>query len=101
MKTLRTILGFASLASAYAAGLIGLLAMLVVGPWLAMGMQIWSGNTEPTHPHLPMPHVLAFVTMLLPVPFLYRKQYGVASIAAVPFALLPLWQLWRLYVAAG
>lgn len=101
MKAIGTMFALASLVSTYLAGILGALAMMVVGPPLAMGLQMWSGNTEPAHPHLPWPHLATFVALLLPVPLLYRKQWGVASIAAVPVALLPFWQLWRLYVAAG
>lgn len=101
MKVLRIVFGVASLVSAYAAGLLGAVTMMAVGPWLAMGLQFYGGNTEPTHPHLAWPMIPTFVALLIPAPFMYRKQWNVASIAAIPFALLPFWQLWRLYVLAG
>ncbi len=101
MKAISAILAITSLVSAYAAGLLGALTMMVVGPPLAMGAQMWLGNTEPSEPHLAWPAVLTFVGLMLPVPWLYRRQWGIASIAAVPFALLPYWQFYRLYVAAG
>lgn len=101
MKAIGTMFALASLVSTYLAGILGALAVMVVGPPLAMGLQMWMGNTEPTAPHLPWPYAATFVALMLPVPFLYRKQWGVASIAALPLALLPFWQIWRLYGAAG
>lgn len=75
--------------------------MMAVGPYLAMGAQMYAGNTEPSRPHLALPAALTFVGLMLPVPWLYRKEWGRAALAATPFALLPFWQLYRLYVLAG
>ncbi len=98
---MRTILALTSLVSTVAAGLIGAVAMRVVGPFLAMGLQIWAGNTEPAHPHVMWPYAATFVALMLPVPFVYRRQWSIASAAAIPLAILPFWHLWRLYEAAG
>jgi hypothetical protein len=101
VKAISALLAGSSLVSTFAAGLLGAVTMMAVGPWLAMGAQMYGGNTEPSHPHLAWPLALTFAALMLPVPWMYRKQWGLASIAAVPFALLPFWQLYRLYVLAG
>ena len=101
MKALRAILGLSSLISMYAAGLLGALAVRVVGPWLAMGAQMMTGDTEPAFPRALYPWAPMFVAMMLPVPFLYRRSFGAATVAAAPLALLPFWQLLRLYHLAG
>ncbi|MDP2314945.1 MAG: hypothetical protein Q8P41_18745 [Pseudomonadota bacterium] len=101
MKAISALFALSSLVSAYAAGLLGAVTMIVVGPYLAMGAQMWLGNTEPVRPFLVWPAVPTFVGLLLPVPWLYRKQWNIAAIAALPFALLPFWQLYKLYLLAG
>ena len=101
MSAIRTMLGYLSLVSTLAAGALGMLTIRAVGPSLAMGAQMWLGNTDPVRPHLVWPHVATFVALVLPAPFLYRQQLGLATAAALPFALLPYWQLWRLYLAAA
>lgn len=101
MKAISAALAVSSLVSAYVAGLLGAVTMMALGPWLAMGAQMYGGNTEPSHPHLAWPLVPTFIGLMLPVPWMYRKQWGIASVAAVPLAVLPFWQLYRLYVLAG
>lgn len=100
MKALRAILGLSSLVSMYVAGILGLLTVRAVGPYLAMAAQMMSGNTEPSHPHILWPWATVFCALMLPVPLMYRRSWGLATVAAVPLALLPFWQLWRLYLAA-
>jgi hypothetical protein len=101
LKTFLAILRVGSVISAYAAGLLGAVTMMAVGPYLAMGAQMYTGNTEPRHPFVAWPLGLTFIGLMLPVPWLVQKKWGLASIAALPIAVLPYWQLWRLYVAAG
>jgi hypothetical protein len=101
MKAMRAALGVATLVSAYTAGVLGAVAMIAVGPWLAMGARMWLGDTEPAHPHLAYPFLALFVGLMLPVAPMYRKRWDLAGIAAFPVALLPFWQLWRLWVAAA
>ncbi len=101
MKAISTLLAVSSLASTLAAGLLGMVVVMAVGSPLAMGARMWLGDTEPERPHLPWPMVLTFLVLMLPVPWLYRRQWKFAGIAALPFALLPFWQLYRLYLAAA
>lgn len=101
MRAIRALFGFSTLVSAYTAGMLGAVVAIALGPWLAMGARMFLGDTDPSHPHLAYPFAALFVGLMLPVPFLYRKQWDYAGIAAFPVALLPFWQLWRLYVAAA
>ena len=101
MKAIRVLLGISTLVSAYTAALLGAWVAIQLGPWLAMGARMFLGDTEPTEPHLPYPFAAMVVGLLLPAPLLYRKRWELAGIAAFPVALLPFWQLWRLWVAAA
>lgn len=100
-KTLRSLSAIITLVSTATAGLLGAVVMMAVGPWLAMGLQMYTGNTEPTRPHLAYPAVAWFVCLMLPVPWIRQRRWSVAAIAAIPLAVLPYVQLWRLYGAAG
>jgi hypothetical protein len=101
VKTLLAGARILSVISGYAAGLLGAVTMMAVGPYLAMGAQMYAGNTEPLRPHVPWPMIPTFLGLMLPVPWLVRKQWGYAALATLPLALLPYWQLYRLYAAAG
>jgi len=101
VKAISTFLAVSSLASTFAAGLLGMVVVRAVGSPLAMGARMWLGDTEPSSPHVPWPMVATFFALMLPVPWLYRRDWKIAGIAALPFALLPFWQLYRLYLAAA
>jgi hypothetical protein len=88
-------------ASIYVSGLLGILVVEVLGPFLGMGVQMYLGNTEPRHPHVQWPLGAALVLGLLPVPFLATKRWSLTILACLPFALLPWWQLYLLVKDAG
>jgi hypothetical protein len=50
---------------------------------------------------LPWPLYLTLALGLVPIPPLVLKKPGIAVIASLPFALLPWWQLYQLYLKAG
>lgn len=100
-QQLRSLSALVSLASISAAGFLGAIVMVAVGPYLAMGLQIWTGNTEPSRPRLPYPAVALFVALMLPVPWIRRRSWAGASVAALPLAVLPYVYLWQLYGIAG
>jgi hypothetical protein len=83
--------------SVYASGLMGILIVQVVGPYLAMGAQMYTGNTEPHHPHLAWPLGWSLFFGVLPIPFLVAKRWNAGMLASFPLALLPWWQLYCLY----
>ena len=73
-----------------------------VGPPLGMLAQMYFAmNTEPHRPEAPFPWLMAVVTALAPLPLVWRRSWKLASLAAIPFALLPWWQLYLLYRLAG
>lgn len=88
-------------ASIYGSGLLGILVVEGVGPYLAMGFQMHGGNTEPSHPELPWPLGLCLILGLLPVPALATQRWFLCILASVPFALLPWWQLYQMTKLAG
>lgn len=87
--------------SVYASGLLGIVVVQVVGPYLAMGAQMYTGNTEPQHPHLAWPFWMTVLLGLLPMPALALRRWSYAMVLAVPLALLPWWQLYQLYLRAA
>lgn len=87
--------------SIYASGLLGILVIQAVGPYLAMGMHIYTGNTEPHRPSLPWPLGLTLLAGLLPIPLAATRRFSLAMIASIPLALVPWWQLYCLYIAAA
>ena len=98
-RVMRTILALNMLASMYLAGIIGVPVVVFTGPSFAMLGWMARADT-PTEPHLPYPWLLTVVFALLPVPLIRRREWQLASLAAVPFALLPFYQLYQLYIAA-
>ena len=87
--------------SIYGSGLLGIVVVQAVGPFLAMGAQIYTGNTEPHQPDLPWPFQMTLLLGLLPIVPAVMKRFSLAMIASIPLALLPWWQLYQLYLAAG
>lgn len=105
----RRLLSLASWLSMLMAGLMGAVVVILVGPELAMGAAIWSGQTtEPMRPQLPFPWVALGLCVLGGLLCLAWQQQseahsGQATAAMVLtqvfgglFALTPLVQLWRL-----
>ena len=80
--------------------------MATVGPWLAMGLTIWSGqSTEPVQPSLPYPWGLTAAALLAWGAGIVGEHrwsggrlYQVLSWSGgLGVALLPMLQLWRLW----
>lgn len=87
-----------SLASAWSAALIGAAAVALVGPPLAMGATIWLGNTEPERPALAYPWLLlALLGLAGGIAWRHPKGAVPAHVIAIVAALLPFWQLYRLW----
>ncbi|HNC98174.1 MAG TPA: hypothetical protein PKW90_18725 [Myxococcota bacterium] len=87
--------------SIYASGLLGILVVEILGPYLGMGVQMYLGNTEPRQPEVHWPLGIALLLGLLPIPPLVTKRWSLTLLACIPFALLPWWQLYQLSVDAG
>lgn len=100
-KRLRDISSLITVASVYGSGLLGIVVVQAVGPYLAMGAQMYTGNTEPQHPALAWPLGWTLLAGLLPVPPLALRRWVWMVPASIPLALIPWWQLWRLYQLAG
>ncbi len=98
VATASQLLSTLSLASAWSAALIGAVAVALVGPPLAMGATIWLGNTEPVEPVLAYPWLLLLL-LVLAGGLLTRHPKGAvpAHALAIVAALLPFWQLYRLW----
>lgn len=94
-------MGVVTALSVYGSGLLGIVVVQAVGPWLAMGAQMYTGNTEPHRPELAWPLGLTLALGLLPIPLLVTRRWTLVAPAAIPLALLPWWQLYRLYQLAG
>lgn len=90
---------FGLLSTNYIGGAIGAVTVQVVGPALAMGGWMLRADV-PVEPHLAYPWGWTLLLAALPVPWLRRRAWTRASLASVPFAVLPIVQLCRLYVAA-
>ncbi len=88
-------------ASIYASGLLGILVVEVLGPYLGMAVQMYLGNTEPRQPEVHWPLGLAVVLGLLPVAPLVTKRWLLTMLASIPFAMLPWWMIYRLTIDAG
>lgn len=101
MASLSRLISHLSIASAWAAALIGALTTVAVGPPLAMGATIWLGNTEPVRPSLPYPW-LVLVGLGLAGGLAWRHPRGsvLAHACAIAAALLPFVQLYRLWQVA-
>ncbi|MFT5683708.1 MAG: hypothetical protein ACI8RZ_004640 [Myxococcota bacterium] len=87
-------------------GAVGAVAIATVGPFLAMGLAIWSGETtEPVQPMLSYPWILTIlggITWGVGVWGEHRggggRLYAVLSWGGgLVVALLPMVQLWRLW----
>lgn len=100
-ETIRRLLAWSTFASLWLGGAVGIGTAATVGPWLAVGARMYTGELEPTVPALATPWVAVAVAALLPVPFLWKRRHGWAVAATLPFALLPWWLLVRLYAAAA
>lgn len=101
MKTLFQTLEIMSLASAYLGGIIGMITMATVGPWLGMLVQMYGGNTEPNQPQVAFPVVACVIAFGLPIAPAVKRRWLLAVVATIPLVLLPFWQLFRLYRAAA
>jgi hypothetical protein len=93
VMALNTVIGM------YAAGLTGVAVVILAGPGFAQFLWMARADT-PVEPHLPYPWLATFVCALLPVPLIRKRQWVLAGLAAIPFAVLPFVQLHRLYIAA-
>lgn len=88
-----------------ASGLVGVPVVVWLGPYLAMGLAIWSGlTTEPAMPQLGYPWLLLVAGLVVWGSGLRLKarggwailltQAGAALVAALPW--VHLWRLWGL-----
>jgi hypothetical protein len=105
-RTLLKILSSLSTGGLVLGGAVGAAAIYNVGPFLAMGLAIWSGQTtEPIQPALPYPWgltVLGCIGWGIGVWGEHRggggRLYAVLSWSGgILVALLPMLQLWRLW----
>lgn len=84
------------------AGFLGALVVRYLGPHLAMFAQAWAAfNTEPSKPVAAYPVAATVITALLPLPWALNRQWRRASLASLPFFLLPWWHFRTLYLLAG
>ncbi len=94
--------GAGSAASAWMAGAGGLFICHAWGvPLAQLGQMYFFLETEPSPPSVPMPWALAGLFALLPVPVVWLRRWAWLLASALPFALLPWWQLYRLTMAAA
>ncbi len=104
-RDLGRLLGAMSLVSMLLAAVIGGLAVGRFGPFLVMGLAIYTGNTQPDLPAAGYPWAgvaLGLLLLLLGGVRAHRKEaHGmfVLHLGATLLALLPLWQLYRLWQA--
>ncbi len=97
-----TLLQAMSFLSSWAAGFLGAVVVRYLGPYLAMYFQMWAAfNTEPVKPHADYPVAWTVIFALLPLPWALNREWRWASVAAVPFVLLPWWHFRTLYLLAG
>lgn len=108
-RTLGRVLSTMSLASALAAALVGTVATIALGPFLAMGAAVYLGNTEPILPAAPYPWALLAACgavgaggLLLGRARPHREAlaHAVVHLAAIAAALLPFLHLFRLWQIA-
>lgn len=87
-------------------GVAGAAAVATVGPWLAMGLTIWSGqSTEPNQPSLAYPWWLTMAALLVWGMGIFGEHRGqggrlyrvLSWSGGLGIALLPMLQLWRLW----
>jgi hypothetical protein len=101
-----------SAASLAAAGVLGTLVCNTTGPYIAMALAIYGGNTEPSLPSLSFPWVVFAAALVLGVggrvmvsrevqPGRQRMWSGLVLGAAVALAVLPIVHLARLVSATG
>ena len=95
--TLGGIVSVLTLLSTLGAGFLGIPVVIAVGPPLVMGLRIITGETEPLTPVLAWPVWTTVLLLLMPLPFVWRREWHRAALAGLPFALLPWVQLFRLY----
>jgi hypothetical protein len=88
-------------ASIYGSGLLGILVVEILGPYLGMGVQMYLGNTEPRQPEIHWPLGVAVVLGLLPIQPMVTKRWSLTILCSIPFAMLPWWKLYRLAIEAG
>jgi hypothetical protein len=99
---IREVFGALSLASTWAAGVVGALTVWAVGDPLAMGAQMWMAmNTEPHRPTLPFPVTSTVLLALSPLPFAIARKWNWAHVAALAFAAWPWVHFRALYLEAG
>ncbi|GDX80003.1 hypothetical protein LBMAG42_18140 [Deltaproteobacteria bacterium] len=91
-----------SLVMTWSAGALGAAVVRFVGPALAaLGQMYVHGVTEPLEPKATFWLGWTLLAAALPLPFAVRREWRRASLAALPFALLPWWQLAELYRLSG
>lgn len=88
-----------TLIAMYGAGLLGMGVAIWFGP--AFAQFLWMARADtPVEPHLAYPWLGTILLGLLPAPLLRARQWQLAGLASIPFAVLPFAQLYRLYLAA-
>lgn len=93
VMALNTLLGM------YTAGAVGMAVVVYSGAGFAQYLWVIRADT-PVEPHLPYPVAATVALAVLPLPLVRKRQWQLAGIASIPFAILPFYQLYQLYLAA-
>jgi hypothetical protein len=100
-KPILVVMNRLSMISAWFAGAIGAVAAWKYGPVLGMGLQMWTGNTEPRTPELAYPWWATAGTLLGTLVLVRMKREGWAHVVATLSVFPPLWHLYACSKAAG
>lgn len=90
------VLGFLSWLHLYLGAVFGIGIVVGFGPYVAMWLRMLEGDTEPTRLDRPFPWLVAVFAVLLPLPWVRRRDWRAATIASLPVVVLPLHHLLRL-----
>lgn len=100
-KPILVVLNRVSMISAWLAGAIGAVAAWKYGAVLGMGMQVWTGNTEPLTPDVPYPWWATWLTLGGTLLLVRRRREGWAHFVATLSVFPPLGYLYACAKAAG
>jgi len=85
----------------WAGALLTAWVIATFGAPLAMGLRMMSGETEPAVPQLAFPWLLVVPTWILPIPWVWRRRWGLAGVATLPAVAAPLLHFGSLYAATS
>lgn len=97
----KAMLGASAFLSVYLGAWAAVVVAILLGPYLASGVQMLGGNLQPRFPAADWPVLLTALCAAAPVPLAARQRWLWASLATLPLVGVVGWALWRMYLSSG